>query len=496
MQLLVKITARGNSIFQKKGIKSLQENIENAYNHLQSIEEQVQFEVQEKVREGNIRHPNCYIRKRIKELIADRRLLTNQSSSQGPKLKSIIIPNLQEKLIEFIVSHGGLMKDKRNCPVDAVLLGPRLSLDKITDYAQQLANEANTTISKSMVRSVIQSGGVQHLKPVNDLMQFHFDSYFCNSNDKSLQSFAKLNSDIVNLLSIDRKGNFYIETTQNKSHGVWQLRDQRCHVPDHSQPLATSPKLSALSVGLLSSTLDERKESQDVELKSFYFDMGINRHTEQQEFKPFVVVHRDDIDTQKECGINNMNAIAYVLLRYPEVFGHNGMKPILVCEVDGGHGVSNKDEEALFSFVLLFIAFNLSMLIVYRHAPGQSALNVSERINGAQSKALSGCPIYLNLKDLHKASVDEIDEAMTAAQVEYIKRVHGQPCKKSTITAMVPPSYDSCMFSFSDVKSFLASGKPKIPLFEEAKRIINDPLLLKQSEYCLQIKSPTLYLRN
>ena len=190
-----------------------------------------------------------------------------------------------------------------------------------------------------------------------------------------------------------------------------------------------------------------------------------------------------------------MNAITYILLRYPEVFGHNGMKPILVCEVDGGHGVSNKDEEALFSFVLLFIAFNLSMLIVYRHAPGQSALNVSERINGAQSKALSGCPIYLNLKDLHKASVDEIDEAMTAAQVEYIKRVHGQPCKKSTITAMVPPSHDSCMFSFSDVKSFLASGKPKIPLFEEAKRIINDPLLLKQSEYCLQIKKPNFVLQ-
>ena len=78
------------------------------------------------------------------------------------------------------------------------------------------------------------------------------------------------------------------------------------------------------------------------------------------------------------------------------------------------------------------------MLIVYRHAPGQSALNVSKRINGAQSKALSGCPIYLNLKDLHKASVDETDEAMTAAQVEYIKQVHEQPCKKSTITAMVP----------------------------------------------------------
>ena len=45
------------------------------------------------------------------------------------------------------------------------------------------------------------------------------------------------------------------------------------------------------------------------------------------------------------------------------------------------------------------------------------------------------------------------------------------------------------------MKSFLALGKPKIPLFEEAKRTINDPLLLKQSEYCLQLKKPDFVLQ-
>ena len=62
------------------------------------------------------------------------RLLCRVTKVQGATKLSDRIQNFNSLLEKFIINHGGVMKD-RNRPIDGIVSGPRLSLDRITDYA-------------------------------------------------------------------------------------------------------------------------------------------------------------------------------------------------------------------------------------------------------------------------------------------------------------------------------------------------------------------------
>ena len=82
----------------------------------------------------------------------------------------------------------------------------------------------------------------------------------------------------------------------------------------------------------------------------------------------------------------------------------------------------------------------MQYLIAVRNAGSQSFRNVAERVNGAMELAISGQPIMLKVDDFSRASEEEKESAMETSRIEYIRRIHGQPCCNSKNNSPIAPS--------------------------------------------------------
>ena len=160
--------------FSKESIKYVENAVPAALYHLQIIKNLAEQDISAKVRIGNIKHPVQAIRYRTKNMLEQWRLLRRVTKVQGATKLSDRIQNFHSLLEKFIIDHGGVMKD-RNHPIDGIVSGPRLSLDRITDYAQSLAAQESLTISKTTVHNELATAGVKLKKPKNDISQFNMD---------------------------------------------------------------------------------------------------------------------------------------------------------------------------------------------------------------------------------------------------------------------------------------------------------------------------------
>ena len=106
--------------------------------------------------------------------------------------------------------------------------------------------------------------------------------------------------------------------------------------------------------------------------------------------------------------------------------------------------------------------------------------------------AISGQPIMLKVDDFGRASEEEKESVMETARIEYIRRIHGQPCCNSTVTALAPS--EELFINPQEVADYIATkDKESLPfetaLYDEASAILNNKAMFHNSEYMLQVIS-------
>jgi hypothetical protein len=476
-------------------IASLHQKVPDAIAHFKLIQEIAKNEVSAKVRVGAIKHPVHAVLHVVRRLMQSWRVLQRAAGTQGSLRLTELIPDFALQMRAYVAGHGGLMKD-RNCPISEVVKGPRLSLDRITDYAQQLAAPFGRRFNPMTLCNELPNLGVRLKNPKNDLMVFHFDSYFVDTNARNVLTWARSRSDEILPLSYDRKSKLVLGDSGDSGFGVWSLEDAAVHRPDHARsPLYGMKKLVGLSIACFSTKVGN--DDRLLEYLECLAAQGISTRLSERGMVPFMVVHRDDLVWEQESGCANLNAVLYVLLRHAELLysSDGSMKEGLVFEADAGHGSSMKEPEVEFCLSYIKVRLKLRIVIQFRHCPGQSAKDLAEDGNGAAELALTGQPINLSVRP-DSVSADELNAAMEGARVEFIRRVHSQPCGQSEtgIIALAPPDRENLLLVAHEIRAFLADPSANHPFdcttYKEAAAALEDVKQTARTEYMLILWDP------
>jgi hypothetical protein len=387
------------------------------------------------------------------------------------------VPELVELLQNAAKAFGGMTKDGNAAPRDELFMTHELFAPGSggqTAFFQRIAQSYLTaldpqwSISRSCTATILQSAGVKYLKskhtkrdPASDYM-----AHFCNSGMKQIYVlFLVLFSACSATVAVDPRQQVRLNSTRNNFGGSFQARDARTAFYDHSANIVEKEAVVGMTSMLLLPSdslltqqfIDQDKLGRILALPEFS-DWKDDVHHEQKPGFALSLGHVERMDPENAS--RHCNSLQEFFHRYPEKFLQSNGDFICVLALVGDNKNGASDPVMRFCLALLFILYDLDIILRGAYAPLQSYLDPAEIPNGAISRRINGIPHQIDLVLFSTATQEEKLVLVQQACKLLCAHANGAAmsqyqCKQVHVFPADGPSSDQFHFDQHELKAFL-----------------------------------------
>jgi hypothetical protein len=350
--------------------------------------------------------------------------------------------------------HGN-SKSRGDTPVDSILLIPEDFKSELRKFTGGVVsritstvnewlktNNVNLHLSVSTVYSMFKDAKIEFKKSKNSFTQPRLNQHYCSATLKYLMMLSQMFSNEDIYVSADAKTLIRVASGTHVKEAPIQLVSDSKRLRCHDAGVDTLGKICLYVILVISqdpqlydfcNSTPENNNINKLGYINITNDMipGWSKETHTQETKGLGIAFAHHHNSHPETGARNASDICDLIYLYMPYFESNGkLKSTFFLQVDNSKGAS--DSQTRFVWILMFLKFDLDIIVIASNAGGFSKYNPVEKLNGFLSNRLNCYSIDFEEADYFKfLKSEDFLENMDKAMDRVIDITDGTTCEQS-----------------------------------------------------------------
>ena len=360
--------------------------------------------------EKGLKHAQKSVAYRMRKALQNLRVLKYEQYALAAAARDVLVthPAIIEVIRVAARELGGSHKRAGNhsieAPIDGTVIpksagrGSGGAFDKLLQMVNGWLSEREnpTTIARGPLHKLLKHANVSFGTVKETFTEPRLGQHYCAAHDLTMESLGALFSGYVVRMGADAKTVFKCNASHNAHKGrEIQIDSEHNTTVSANAGKDTQGKLNLFSMMIFGVT-DETVSTLLPD--DFVPDESIDGYTAENCFwprSPLACQLGHIQDFCKETATRNFADIYEMYSRFPKhvIDMKNNVAPILMLELDGGHGA--REKVTRFVAGILWWLLDLDVLAEYENEGGWSKARQIEKMNGATARATNGNPVYI-----------------------------------------------------------------------------------------------------